>query len=269
MKKRKQKRLMRRLIIIPIIVIILILVIYVAWQHREIYKIESRVEQVKNTEVIKDSKFKTVAWLRVQGTNIDYPIIFCEDDKEDFPVQLESYAWLESAVPRFIDNIEITGHNIFNLSFNRKRHSKNFKRFEELMNFQYYDFAKENQYIQLTIEGKDYLYKIFAVSYIGSSDSTFLPKYIKVSDIDFKRMKNILKKSNIYEYDIDVNENDKFISLATCTRAFVNDRETTYYVHGRLLREGERATKYKVKKSKKYKEIEEMLEENGNEKDSM
>ena len=269
MKKRKAKRLMRRIIIILIVVIILALGIYVAWQHREIYKIESRVEKIKNTEVIKDSKFKTVAWLRVQGTNIDYPIIYCEDEEEDFPVQLESYAWLESAIPKFTDNIEIVGHNIFNLSSHPKRHSKNFKRFEELMNFQYYDFAKENQYIQLTIEGKDYLYKIFAVSFVGASDSTFLPKYTKISDIEFKRMQNILKKSNIYEYDIDVNENDKFISLSTCTRAFVNDKETTYYVHGRLLREGEKATKYGVKKSKKYKEIEKMLEENSNEKDSM
>ena len=61
--------------------------------------------------------------------------------------------------------MNIFGHNIFNLGPSPKKSSNNFKRFEELMNFIYHDFAQENKYIQFTINGKDYVYKIFGFEY--------------------------------------------------------------------------------------------------------
>ena len=33
-----------------------------------------------------------------------------------------------------------------------------------------YDFAKENQFIQLTMDGKNYLYQVFAVTFLYNLD---------------------------------------------------------------------------------------------------
>lgn len=267
--KRKSKQNYRNVyILISIFTLVIIISIFLI-NRKEIYKIEPRVDKVKKSTVIDNSKFETVGWLRVQGTNIDYPVIYCEDMKEDFPVTLESFVWLDNPNSNFNDNIRITGHNIFNLSSKPKKHSKYFKRFEELLAFIYPDFAKENEYIQLTIDGKEYLYKIFSVSFIGVSTETFLPKSSELTKDNFNEFKKIIDDNNIYDYDVDINENDKFISLSTCTRAFIEDSEMAYYVHGRLLRDGERATKYKVKKSKNYKVVEKMMKENEDEKESV
>lgn len=251
-------------IIIISLIITITLVIYFI-HNKPIYSISSRIDDVKDKKNIKDSKFKTIGWLRIQGTDIDYPIIYSPDENEAFPVELESYVWSNNKDDKFHENILIEGHNIFNLSSKPKKHSKLFKRFEELMAFMYYDFAKENQYIQLTIDGNDYLYKIFAVSFIDVSTSTFLPKLGKINDEEFVELKKITKENSLYDYDVDIKRDDKFISLSTCIRFYLNETEREYYVHGRLLRNDEKPIKYKVKKSKKYKEIEKLWEDDENE----
>ena len=43
------------------------------------------------------------------------------------------------------------------------------------MAFIYYDFAKENKYVQLTMDGKDYVYQIFAAGFIDGYSYNTLP----------------------------------------------------------------------------------------------
>ena len=120
---------------------------------------------------------------------------------------------------------------------------------------------RENEYIQLTIDGHDYIYKIFSVAFIYGSDATFLPH---LDDISIKSMKNfltILDQNSIYDYDVDVNENDKIISVITCNRIFSDDSKEVIYINGRLLRENEKIKNYGVKKNKKYGILEDLWED--------
>ena len=64
-----------------------------------------------------------------------------------------------------------------------------------------------------------------------------------------------LEKGNLYEHDVDVNEDDKFISLYTCTKFFGNDLNSNLVVTGRLLRKGEKVKLSTVEKTEKYDEI--------------
>ena len=261
---------LRRVLTLTIIVLIFgIIVSYEIYNNREIYKIQSRIKNIEAANKDKDAKYETIGWIRVQGTKLDIPILFSNNMDEEFPVEMENYFWSENTDDKMHNNIMAVGHNIFNLSSKPKKHDEKFRRVEELMAFVYYDFAKENEYIQLTIDGKEYLYKIFAVSFVDVSTETFLPKQNEMTKEKFVDMKKILENNSIYKYDVDINENDKFISLATCTRFFVDDFETTYYVHGRLLRKGEKPIRYEVKKSKKYKELEKVWEEYEDEEDSL
>ena len=56
------------------------------------------------------------------------------------------------------------------------------------MSFVYLDFVKENKYVQYTFNGRDYVYKIFSVSFEKRSD---IPKFTR-EDFSKKEMKDYL-----------------------------------------------------------------------------
>ena len=218
-------------------------------------RIDSRVAEIEKYQS-EHPKHKVAAWVKIPGTNIDYPVL---DDIEAVAVEASEnmdYLWKNGELTKLNKINYIMGHNIMNLSQNPKITDKSHVRFEQLMSFTYLDFAKENQYVQFTIDGKDYLFKIFSVSY---------PDYYDVEsyndpDISKSEAKKFIKTSldnSIFDYDVDVNENDTIISLITCTRMFFQERD--FVVDARLVREGESTGKYKVEKNKNYDVVEKMM----------
>ena len=66
-------------------------------------------------------------------------------------------------------------------------------------------------------------------------------------------------EDSIFKFDIDVNENDKIISLITCTRMYGPGNDIEFKVDARLVRNGELKTNYGVQKSDKYQEIDDIM----------
>ena len=223
-------------------------------KDNSVFKVESRTESIIEARKKDTEQFKTVSWLRVQGTNIDYPIINVTDDSYGFPVNNKSYGWSDIEGDKVNKKIDISGHNILNLSSNPIMEDDMFIYFEELMNFVYYDFAKDNQFIQIHIDGKEYIYKIFSINFLKPFDVNNFARngYGKEETKDFLE---VLNKGNLYKYDVDVNADDKFISLYTCTRFFGLDLSSNFTVTGRLLREDEKVELSSIKKTEKYDEI--------------
>ena len=242
---------------------LLIILCFKIFNQGDYYKIDSRVEKLENKKPIENSGYKAIAWLKIQGTDIDLPIVHSENTSESFPVQLESFGWTPDSINKDTTYYRIVGHNIFNLSATPKIRSNTFHRFEQLMAFIYYDFAKDNEYIQLTVGEKDYIYKIFAVGLIDTEEMIYLPTNDNPKDYEVNLAKTVINKNNIYKYDVDVDKNDKIISLSTCTRFYGPNDSTSFYIFGRLLRDGEKVNHYKVTKSDKYKNIEKILKGDG------
>ena len=227
---------------------------------KEVFMIQSRVDSVsKQTFDENNNDFKTIGWIRVQGTSLDMPVVHSNEQNYNYPVGTKSYTWTSVSDGKFHNAITIMGHNIYNLSSNPKLTSDKFFRFEELMSFIYYDFAKENEYFQLTIGGKEYVYKTFAVTLLTATDILYLPNGVDYDKDDMKYFVSYLKTHSFYRYQVSVNENDSVVSLATCTRFYGVDHPVQLYVTGRLLRKGERMRKYNVYKNKSYEKIENIL----------
>lgn len=251
--------------IIATIIALIIIISYLFTLNHDYYKIKSRVEKIKEALPI-DENYKTVGWLRVQGTNIDFPVVKEKYTQSfSYPIDKEEYVWLMNEKEEYKDNIIISGHNIFNLSKNPKISDNSFKRMESLLAFVYYDFAKKNQYIQYTLKQKDYIYKIYAVAFIKNEDMNSL---FRESDNDYtskviKDQINLYKEKSLYDYDIEVDEKDKLITLVTCTRFFKEQENVNFIVSGRLLRENEKNKKYEIEKNKKnYLKLEEEMSDN-------
>ena len=261
-KKKKKVLKLGSSIFLMILSFLLLLLLILGFRKlftKPYYSIDSRIKKVSET-TIGDSEYKTIGWLRIQGTDIDYPVIYAEDTSTSFPVQLESYVWSENFDTKFHNMIDISGHNIFNLSSSPKLKSEYFHRFEQLMSFVYYDFAKDNKYIQLTIDGKDYLYKIFAVDFIDKSQATELSLKDDYSSEQINNFIDMFLDNSLYDYDVSLRNTDKYIRLHTCTRFFGTDDRYEFYVVGRLVRENEKTTNYKVNKiEKNYKVVEDVL----------
>ena len=225
-----------------------------------IYKVDSRVGNITKEKKIDKTEngYSTIAWLKVQGTNIDAPIIGYDQITALANVDKEDYLWNRINLEKKFNQVSISGHNILNLSKKPQVGKEYFSRFDDLMAFVYKDFIEENKYIQYTIDNEDYVYKIFGVFF----ERDYKLDLRHEGDYTKKETKAYLKQIadlNIYDFDIDVNENDSLITLTTCTRMFGTNDKRQLVVVGRQLRENEKMANYDVKPNKNYKEVENIV----------
>ena len=251
-KNKKEKKVF---LTIGILIFILLVLGGIRIFTNDSVKISSRVDEIKKYQK-EHSKYEVTGWLMVPGTDIDYPVLenvnaVTIEDSENM-----DYLWKNGVLDKLNRINYIMGHNIMNLSKNPKITDSKNVRFEQLMSFTYLDFAKKNEYVQFTINGEDYLFKIFSVSYPDQYDVTSYNRS-EYDDSDVKEYVEESLKNSIYKYDIDVNEKDTIISLITCTRMFEYERD--FRVDARLVRKGEATGRYKVSATDNYKVVEKKM----------
>ncbi len=256
-------RSLRRFPFKYLLIIVFIVFAFFIWNRlfsKEIFSVQPRTDKIAVQSFNEEKNdFQTIGWVRVQGTSLDMPIVHSEQKNYNYQVRTKSYSWSNVGDNKFHNVLTIMGHNIYNLSSTPKFSSDKFYRFEELMSFVYYDFAKDNEYFQITIGNKDYVYKIFAVSFFTATDSLYFPVGMDYDENDMRYYVSYIKEHSFYNYKVPVNGNDSVASLVTCTRFFGADNPVELYVTGRLLRKGERMSHYRVLKNKSYADIENVL----------
>lgn len=247
---------------ILIIIISLLALSYIIWHSfSNYYSVSDRTDKLKN-EIAK-SEYPVMGWIRVQGTNIDYPVLYGFENNFDVNSVNPDYgfAWRRYSDDDKLNRKFILGHNIRNVSSHPLINEKSFNNFENLPSFLYYDFAKDNKYIQYSDEKNNYLYKIYAI-YLQNSDENNGSE-----EMTEKEMKDYIKsglKKSFFEFDTNVNEKDKLLTLTTCTR-FFNSTTYSIIIDARMVRKNEKIKNYKVTKKSTYNEMEKYLK--GDDKD--
>lgn len=264
MKKNKRKKQKKKYIIF-LFSVLLVFGIIIIITNKTIYKIEDRTTNIKEEKKKDEGHIRTIGWIRVQGTKIDYPIIAYEhgyNPKKETDKK-ESFAYNLIREEELFNKVNIMGHNILNLSTHPRLDDKKFTRFESLMSFIYYDFAKKNKYIQYTIDGNNYLYKIYGVRVYDSYKNveTIIEK--TYNDNEIVKYANKVKKDSIYKYNVKIDGKDNLISLITCTRFYGPDTSSAFVVDARMIRKGEKAKNYTVKKTDNYKKILKIMKGDG------
>ncbi len=243
----KKKNNIKFLVLVFTIFFCLLLVIFL----RPFYRVNDRVEKLESYSSEHDSS-EPLGWLMVQGTNIDFPI-FYYDDLEDATDPTFDLGWNYNN-KKDANRLVILSHNVLNVSSKPLIANKDHRRFEQLMSFIYYDFVKNNKYIQYATKGKNYLYKIYAIS-IQKEDTLNLDN---ISKKEIVKYSSDMKDKSYFKFNVDVNKNDKLITLVTCTRFFEN-KEYSFVVDARRVRKGEYIHNYSTKKTVKYNNIEKKL----------
>lgn len=242
---------MKKKTVIPVIIILIILGFVYLFKNDlknmfiPIYKV---VDRTSNVEKFKQEHTdeEVAGWIKIGGTNIDYPILVNDDAYYYIDtIRDYNYAWINSKLKDNYNYIPIYGHNVRNVSKNPIVGDKSMIKFEQLMSFIYYDFDKENKYFQITIDGKNYLYEIFSVGVVKEVDLEPTPKKMSKDDLASYIEKSL--NDSMYKFDVEVDANDKIISLITCTR-INGDKEEDFKVDGKLVKNKNIGYNYNVDK---------------------
>ena len=238
MGRKKNKKYKKVILNIVIYMILFFVLIYSGIKILKWYKDKTNnnkiVEQIKSTVIIeeenktesekkeeytvdfnklKEQNNETIAWIKVNNTNIEYPVVKTSNNNfylnHSFDKNKNSAGWIFADYRNKFDNsdknIIIYGHNM--------RDDSMFGSLKNILNSNWYD-NEENTNIILDTENEHCVYKVFSIYKIESEDY-----YIKTefaNDNEFEQFIKTIKTRSIKIFDTDVTKNDTILTLSTC-----------------------------------------------------
>lgn len=184
-------------------------------------------EQVFETLLQKNPD--TVGWLTVNNTKINYPVVQASANSyylnRDFNKKKNSMGWI------FMDyrnnpldlnkNTIIYGHNI--------KQGIMFGTIKNMMNSSWYNNAN-NQIITFNTPTKNMKWQIFSLYKINATEDYLKNEF--ASDEEYLEFINMIKGRSIKNFNVEVNENSKILTLSTCF-----SHTTRHVVHAVLIEE--------------------------------
>ena len=251
MRRKKNKRYKKVILNIIIYMILIFVLIYSGIKIFKWYKDKTNnnkiAEQIKSTVIVEDknedenkeeytvdfNKLKeqnneTVAWIKVNNTNVEYPVVRATNNSfylnHSFDKSKNSAGWIFADYKNKFDNtdknIVIYGHNM--------RDGSMFGSLKNILNEEWYNNT-ENMNITFLTENGNYIYKVFSIYKIESEDY-----YIKTdfsTDNEYQKFLNIIKERSIKNFDVKLNVDDKILTLSTCA----NNNKYRVVLHAKKL----------------------------------
>ena len=242
------KKRLKPWVLITITIICLIGIIYssyeiVLWKINvdENNKIKEKTNKsikikIDNADIKYDIDFKslkeknpdTIAYIKVNNTNIDYVVVKGKNNsyylKHNFDKKYNIAGWIFADYHNRFDetdkNIVIYGHDTKDGSM--------FDTLKNTLNKEWYE-NKDNRKIVLVTENNTYYYEVFSNYTIDVED--YYINTIFNSDEEFNKFVNKLKSRSIYDYNVDVDENSKILTLSSC----MNNDKKRVVLHAKLL----------------------------------
>lgn len=163
-------------------------------------------------ENLKKENSDTVAYLKVNGTNIDYVVVKGKDNsyylKHNYNKEYNVAGWIFADYHNKFDesdkNIVIYGHNIKDGSM--------FGTLKNILERNWQENA-DNLEILLITEIGEYKYQVFSTYSIAPENYYINTVFNNDEYINFL---NKIKSRSNYNYNIELNSNDKILTLSSC-----------------------------------------------------
>lgn len=226
MKRRIKKQAILKLLFIILIVFSTIKIIKwkinttknknIKEEIQEYIKIEKEDEEEKyivDFKKLKEQNSDTIAYLKVNNTKVDYVVVKGKDNEfylnHNFNKEYNVAGWIFADYKNNFDgtdkNIVIYGHNMQDGSM--------FASLKEILTSNWQ--KNTNKQIKLVTENNTITYEIFS-SYTINPEDYYIKTHFQ-NDQTYIEFLNILKQRSFYDYNINVNEFDKILTLSTCT----------------------------------------------------
>ena len=167
--------------------------------NNEEYKIDFAKLKQKNSDAI--------AWIKVNGTDIDFPVVKGTDNSyyltHNFDKEKNKAGWIFADYRNKFDgtdkNIIIYGHNMKNGSM--------FASLKDVIKEEWYN-NENNKYIALITENENCKYQVFSVYQIETEEY-----YLQTN---FKEFVEKIKGRSKKDFNVDIKETDSILTLSTC-----------------------------------------------------
>ena len=180
-------------------------------------------------EKLKEKNSNVVAWLKVNGTNIETTVVKTTDNDyyltHNFNKEYNSAGWIFADYKNKVDgtdkNLVIYGHNM--------RDNSMFGSLKWVINEDWYN-NEDNKYITLVIENETQIYEVFSVYQIEEEDY-----YIQTNfntEKEFSTFLETIKKRSKKDFNVDVNKEDNILTLSTCA----NNNKYRVVLHAKKIR---------------------------------
>lgn len=171
---------------------------------------------------------ETVAWIQVNGTNINYPIVQHTDNEyyleHDFYKRKTNIGWIFGDYRNDFENLNnntiIYGHNLINGTM--------FGSIPNLLNPNWFSNPNKH-YIKLSTKTTNSIWQIFSIYKIEPTTDYLQARFN--STTTYQEFLNTLKNRSVYQFNLDVNYTDKIITLSTCD----NTGTKRVAVHAKLI----------------------------------
>lgn len=161
---------------------------------------------------LKEKNPDTVGFLKVNGTDVEQVVVKGTNNSyylyHNFEKQDNSAGWIFADYRNKLDgtdkNIIIYGHNM--------RNDTMFGTLKNILNKDWQE-NEDNRYITFITENESSLYEVFSVYQIEAED------YYMKTDFntgEFKKYVNTMKSRSVYDFDVEVDEDDTILTLSTC-----------------------------------------------------
>lgn len=182
-----------------------------------------------NFNELKQKNNDTVGFIKVNGTNVNYPIVQTTDNsyylKHAFDKSKNSAGWVfadyRNNMTNFDKNTVIYGHSRSNQTV--------FGSLKKVLNKSWYS-NKDNHIIKLSTPTENTLWQIISI-YTIKPESYYITT--KFSDSQFKTFIQTIKDRSQIDFSGTLNENDKILTLSTCEDVAGTTR---LVIHAKLIK---------------------------------
>lgn len=180
-----------------------------------------------NFDNLKKINSDVVGWIKVNGTNINYPFVQSKDNKyyltHSFSKSYNNAGWV------FLDyrNNNINNRNTIIYAHGRTDKTM-FGTLRKVLNNGWINNTN-NYVIKISTEKENSLWQIFSIYHIPTTND-YLQTEFK-NEREYQRFLNILKNRSNHNFNTSITSNDTILTLSTC----YNDSEKMV-VHAKLIK---------------------------------
>jgi sortase B len=182
---------------------------------------------------LKKQNGDTVGWIIVNNTNVNYPVVQTSNNdyylNHAFDRSSNGAGWVFAD---FRNNFDVMSKNTVIYAHGRKDKVM-FGSLTNTLSPNWYTNV-DNQIIQLSTLKYNTMWQIFSV-YKIQAESYYITTDFS-SDTSFMKFANSMKERSIYDFGVDINKDDKLLTLSTC----YNDNGIRLVVQAKLVKVQER-----------------------------
>lgn len=173
---------------------------------------------------------ETIGWLKVNGTNIDYPVVQTTNNSfyldHNYEMKEDRDGWVSVDYRNSIKNLD---KNTIIHAHNRYYSGVMFGTLYKAQYRSWYN-KKANQIIKFDTLYDEMEWRIFSIYKIPVTNDYLEIKFYE--DNEWSNFVKMLKDRSIHDFNVEVGEDDKILTLTTCS----SPKDTRLVVHAVLIK---------------------------------